>query len=85
MTVYRNLVIDAAFPATDIWLGDNEGHFVQKGTGKLDTNLLEGYYIVEFGLGSTTYPIHLQADAHYTEAEIKRSPSCRRPTPNIES
>jgi len=81
---YRNLVIEASSPETEIWLGDDEGFFVQKEVGVLDTSLLEGHYIVEFGLGSTTCPIHLNADVRYTEEQIKKGPSCPRPVPNIE-
>src|SRR3972149_12009577 len=54
--IYRNLVIEASSQETDIWLGDDEGHLVQKEVGVLDTDVLEGHYTVEFGLGTTTYP-----------------------------
>lgn len=56
--IYRTLVIEASSPDTDIWLGDDEGHLVQKDTGTLNTHVLDGHYTVEFGLGTTTYPIH---------------------------
>ena len=54
-SVYLDLVIEAESPLTDIWLGDSDGHFVQKGIGVLRTTLLGGDYTVEFGLGSKTY------------------------------
>jgi hypothetical protein len=81
--IYRNLVIEASSPETEIWLGDDEGHLVQKETGALDTHVLEGHYTVEFGLGTTPYPIHLRADVRYTEEEIRKGPSCPRRIPNI--
>jgi hypothetical protein len=82
-TMYRNLIIEASSSETDIWLGDDEGHLVQKETGVLHTQVLEGHYTVEFGLGTTTYPIHLRADVRYTEEEIRKGPSCPRPIPKI--
>jgi len=41
--VYYELVIVAASPATEIWLGDDDGHFVQKEIGTLRTSLLPGH------------------------------------------
>ena len=41
-SVYFDLTIVAASPATDIWLGDDNGHLVQKETGTLETSLLAG-------------------------------------------
>jgi len=81
--VYRNLVIEAASPETAIWLGDDKGHLVQKEVEILDTDVPEGNYTVEFGLGTTTYATHLTADVRYTEEQIKKNPSCPRPIPNI--
>lgn len=81
--IYWHLVIEAESPETDIWLGDDEGHLVQKESGTLDTSVMEGDYVVEFGLGNTTYPIHLVADARYTEAQIKAGSSCPRPVLDI--
>ena len=81
---YRKLVIVASSPTTDIWLGDDKGHFVQKETGTLETNVTEGRYTVEFGLGTLTYPIHLTEDARYTEAQLREGPTCPRPISNIE-
>jgi aminopeptidase C len=78
---YRNLVIEATSPDTNIWLGDDEGYLVQKEVGILDTDLLEGHYTVEFGLGTTTYPIHLTDDVRYTEEQVNKGPGCPRPVP----
>jgi len=75
---YHRLVIRAS-PHTDIWLADNDGHFVQKERGTLDTSLLPGDYVVEFGLGTPTYRIHLRKDSEYSQAEIEAGPSCPRP------
>ena len=81
--MYRNLVIAASLSETDIWLGDSDGHLVQKAMGTLDTAVLEGSYTVEFGLGTTTYPMNLRTDARYTEEQIKMGPSCPRPVPDV--
>lgn len=75
---YHRLRIKAS-PRTDIWLADDDGHLVQKERGTLDTSLLPGHYVVEFGLGSQTYPIHLAKDTEYSQAEIEAGPSCPRP------
>lgn len=77
--VYYELIIEAEARATEIWLGDNQGHFVQNETGLLHTRLLPGHYTVEFGLGSTMYPIDLMSASRYTEAELRAGPSCSRP------
>jgi hypothetical protein len=79
---YRRLVIRAS-PRTDIWLADDNGHLVQKERGTLDTSLLPGHYVVEFGLGTQTYPIHLVKDSEYSQAEIEAGPSCPRPKVNL--
>ena len=75
---YHRLIIKAS-PRTDIWLADDGGHLVQKERGVLDTSLLPGNYVVEFGLGTQTYPIHLRTDSQYSRAEIEAGPSCPRP------
>ncbi|MGQ0651102.1 MAG: LexA family protein [Betaproteobacteria bacterium] len=75
---YRRLIITAS-PGTEIWLADDDGHLVQKVRGTLDTSLLPGHYVVEFGLGTRTYPIHLMKDTTYSQAEIEAGPSCPRP------
>jgi len=81
--VYYELVIVAASPATDIWLGDDNGHLVQKEIGTLETSLLHGDYTVEFGLGTTVYPIHLATSSRYTQAELAAGPTCSRPIPKL--
>lgn len=77
--VYYDLVIEAESQDTEIWLGDDEGHHVQKEVGVLRSGLLPGDYVVEFGLGSTTYPIALRKASRFTEAELTAGPSCPRP------
>jgi len=81
--VYYDLVIVAASPTTDIWLGDDDGHLVQKETGTLETSLLPGDYTVEFGLGTIPYPIHLATSSRYTQAELAAGPTCSRPIPKL--
>lgn len=80
---YHKLVIVASSPETDIWLADDAGHLVQKERGELKTSLLPGDYVVEFGLGTTTYPIHLAKASRYTQAEIASGPTCPRPVPRL--
>lgn len=75
---YHRLIIKAS-PRTDIWLADDDGHLVQKTCGTLYTSLLPGDYVVEFGLGTQTYPIHLVKDSEYSQDEIQSGPSCPRP------
>ena len=81
--VYYKLLIVASSPATEIWLGDDAGHLVQKEIGELRTDLLPGDYVVEFGLGTTTYPIHLAKASRYTQAELQAGPTCARPVPQL--
>ena len=81
--MYHKLVIEASNESTEIWLGDDEGHFVQKGVSVLNTSLLPGNYIVQFGLGSDAYPIKLDNDKKITESQITNGSSCIRPVPNI--
>lgn len=76
---YYRLIIRAS-PHTDIWLADDGGHFVQKGRCMLDASLLPGRYVVEFGLGTQTYPIDLDKDTQYSQVEIEAGLSCPRPT-----
>ena len=80
---YFELVIVATSPTTDIWLGDDEGHFVDKGGGTLATSIRPGHYTVEFGLGAKTFPIHITQNTRRTEEEIAAGPSCPRPIPSI--
>lgn len=77
--VYYDLTIVAASPHTEIWLGDDGGHFVQKAIGTLETSLLAGDYTVEFGLGTSPYPIHLAKSSRYTQSELAAGPTCTRP------
>jgi len=81
--VYYDLVIVAASPAIEIWLGDDEGHFIQKEIGILETSLLPGDYTVEFGLGTPPYPIHLSGSSQYTQAELVAGPTCSRIIPKL--
>ena len=80
---YYDLVIVAESPDTEIWLGDNEGHFVQRETGTLSSSLLPGMYIVEFGLGTPQYEIDLSADSHYTERKLTAGESTPRRMPKF--
>ena len=80
---YYDLVIVAKSPDTEIWLGDDEGHFVQKETGTLSSSLLPGMYIVEFGLGTPQYAIDLSADRHYTERKLTAGESIPRRIPEF--
>ena len=81
--VYYKLVIVAASPAIEIWLGDDAGHLVQKEVGELGTSLLPGHYVVEFGLGSSPYPVHLAQASRYTQTELEAGPTCSRPIPQL--
>jgi len=81
--VYYKLVLLAASPATEIWLGDDAGHLVQKEVGELRTSLLPGHSVVEFGLGTSRYPIHLAKASRYTQSELEAGPSCSRPIPQL--
>jgi hypothetical protein len=80
---YYDLVIVAESPDTEIWLGDDEGHFVQKETGTLSSSLLPGRYIVEFGLGASQYAIDLSAASHYTERQVTARESIPRRMPKF--
>lgn len=82
-SAYLELVIEVASETTDIWLGDDDGHFVQKAVGVLRSWLLPGHYTVEFGFGSATYPISLTETSHLTEAELVAGPTCPRPVPHL--
>ena len=80
---YYGLVIVAESPDTEIWLGDDEGHFVQKETGTLSSSLLPGMYIVAFGLGTPQYDIDLSANSHYTERKLTAGESTPRRIPQF--
>ena len=75
--MHKKLVVYADKPDREIWVGDEEGNFVQKETGKLDTGLLPGKYTVEFGLGTARYLLDLQEDMelNYDSIQKYRKPS----------
>ena len=75
---YFRLEIVASSSETEIWLGDTTGCLVQKAV-KLKTGLIPGDYVVEFGLGTPVYPIHLDKDHSTTKAELLAGPICARP------
>jgi hypothetical protein len=77
--IYHKLVILASSPATQIWLGDDAGHLVQKGVGELRTSLLPGHYVVSFGLSAPTYAIDLKKASHFTQSQLEAGPTCPRP------
>ena len=81
--VYYKLVIVATSSTTEIWLGDDAGHLVQKEVGKLTSSLLPGRYVVEFGLGTATYPLHLTKASRYSQSELEAEPTCPRPSPQL--
>lgn len=64
------LVIVADAPDTDIWLGNDHGHLIQRATGTLKTMLIPGDYTVEFGLGSFPYPIRLEQPTQYAQSDL---------------
>lgn len=78
-TQYFKLEIVAATSQTEIWLGDTEGCLVQKSVGTLKIGLMPGDYVVEFGLSTPVYPIHLDKDHRTTQAELTAGPTCPRP------
>lgn len=80
MKKYFQLEIVASSPATEIWLGDTMGCLVQKGIGRLEIGLIPGDYVVEFGLGTPVYPVHLDKDHCTTQAELQTGPIGTRPT-----
>jgi hypothetical protein len=78
------LVIVADDPATDIWLGNDHGHLIQRATGTLKASLVPGEYTVEFGLGSFPYPIRLEQPSRYAQADLVAhygAPSARATKP----
>ena len=76
---YYELTIQAESSDTEIWLGTDDGHFVQKDCGEMRSSLLPGNYTVEFHLGGTTFPITLNRDQSLKESDIRSGPSCPRP------
>lgn len=81
--VYHRLVIVATLPDTEVWLGDDRGHFVQKGVGTLRTSLMPGKYTVEFRLGTAPYALRLTGQGRYTQAELAAGPTCARRIPEL--
>jgi hypothetical protein len=76
---YLDIEIEGRSPDTEIWLGDNAGCLVQKEVGVLHSTLIPGHYVVEFGLGTTCYPITLFENLRLTQREIELGASCERP------
>ena len=76
---YFDIEIEGRSPDTEIWLGDDTGHLVQKEIGTLHSSLIPGNYVVEFGLGTTCYPIPLRENVRLTQRDIEAGPSCERP------
>jgi hypothetical protein len=79
--VYHNLVIEGAKATVEIVLTDELGFYVQSEKGALDTRLLPGLYIVDFGSKALSYPIKLTGDCRFTQADLERGPTCTRPIP----
>jgi hypothetical protein len=83
--MYTKLAIIATDPTTEIWLGDDQGFFVQKGIGRLFTMLSPGSYVVEFELGKQCYPITLlDVKLKFTQSELESGPKCERPRVNLD-
>jgi hypothetical protein len=80
---YFEIEITADSSDTEIWLGDDEGFFVQMEVGAFRSSLLPGDYVVEFGLGTGCYPIHLRGNSRYTQRGLQAGPPCERPAPTI--
>lgn len=81
--VYYTLSIEASTPLTEIWLGDDCGHFVQKEVGALRTSLRPGRYVVSFGLKAPTHPINLRKARRWTQSQLESGPTCPRPVPRL--
>lgn len=81
----HELIIEASASTTEIWLGDDDGHFVQRAVGRLQTSLLPGDYVVEFGLGTETFPVRLSRPSRYEENQLRAGPRCIRPSVNLDS
>ena len=64
---YFDLDIYATEIGTEIWIGDNEGNFVEKGVGKIRTRLLSGEYTVSFGLKGEKRLLELKSHIVMTE------------------
>jgi hypothetical protein len=81
---YFHLVITARTRKTVIWISDRKGFPVKKAIGKLDTQLVPGKYVVEFGQGKLTYPIKLKQDSEFRQVDVEKGPRCKRPIPKID-
>jgi len=81
---YFDIQIDGGSPDTEIWLGDDAGHLVQKEVGILRSSLIPGHYVVEFGLGAACYPVELRANVRLTQREIEAGRPCERPTVRLD-
>ncbi len=82
--IYYSIEIEANSFDTEIWLGDDEAHLVQKEIGILKSSLMPGNYTVEFGLGQSCYPISLEENARYIQAELEAGPACKRSSPQVD-
>jgi hypothetical protein len=82
---YYQLKISGNSSDVEIWIVDDQGHPVQKEDGILNTSLLTGKYIVEFGLGTPYYPIKLNQNLQLTQSEIEAGPTCERPSADFVS
>src|SRR5687768_5481700 len=80
---YRRLEIIGRSRRSEIWLGDDEGHLVQKEVGLLKSSLLPGHYVVAFELGGKCYPIHLEQDIRLTQDQIEKGRTVERPIPTV--
>jgi hypothetical protein len=76
---YFDIEVEGQSHDTEIWLGDDAGNLVQKEIGILRSSLIPGHYVVEFGLGTTCYPLELRKNLRLTQREIEADPSCVRP------
>lgn len=77
--IYFDLEIVGKSADSEIWLICDRGHLVQHEVGVLRTSVLTGNYFVQFNIRGSFYPIHLGADAHYTQQQIESGPSCPPP------
>ena len=80
---FCRLNITARDPGGEIWLGDEQGHFVQKADGELRTSLQQGEYVVEFGLGTVCYSLLLRRSRRLSQEEIETWVSRKRPVPEF--
>lgn len=70
---YVQLTVHATSSNKDIWLGDADGHFVAKGTGKLRISIMPDVYVLNFGsLKNKSHKIELYKDHTYNEKLFER-------------